>query len=70
MPEESPLEVTKEVVDSKTDLKGVKHGSLSERIRIDLEQLKDQVENNPLHNTVVTKMELLFMIILKITSTI
>ncbi|MEN2009847.1 SGNH/GDSL hydrolase family protein [Staphylococcus hominis] len=56
MPEESPLEVTKEVVDSKTDLKGVKHGSLSERIRIDLEQLKkDQVENNPLHNTVVTK---------------
>ena len=56
MPEESPLEVTKEVVDSKTDLKGVKHGSLSERIRIDLEQLKkEQVENNPLHNTVVTK---------------
>ena len=56
MPEESPLEVTKEVVDSKTDLKGVKHGSLSERIRIDLEQLKkDQVENNPLHNTLVTK---------------
>ncbi|MFY0486588.1 SGNH/GDSL hydrolase family protein, partial [Staphylococcus haemolyticus] len=42
--------------DSKTDLKGVKHGSLSERIRIDLEQLKkDQVENNTLHNTVVTK---------------
>ena len=56
MPEESPLEVTKEVVDSKTDLKGVKHGSLSERIRIDLEQLKkNQVENNPLYNTVVTK---------------
>ena len=40
MPEESPLEVTKEIVDSKTDLKGIKHGSLSERIRIDLEQLK------------------------------
>ena len=56
MPEESPLEVTKEVVDSKTDLKGVKHDSLSERIRNDLEQLK-KIKLKIIHytNTVVTK---------------
>lgn len=51
MPEESPLEVTKEVVDSKTDLKGVKHDSLSERIRNDLEQLK-KIKLKIIHYTI------------------
>ncbi|KGJ25391.1 SGNH/GDSL hydrolase family protein [Staphylococcus haemolyticus] len=56
MPELSPLEVTEEFVESKTDLKGFKHTTLSQRINSDFEQMKrEQTQSNQLQNLVVTR---------------
>lgn len=45
MPEMSPLEVTEQVQKSKTDLKGNKHKTLSERIAADFQNLNTENEN-------------------------
>ncbi|PTK52502.1 SGNH/GDSL hydrolase family protein [Staphylococcus haemolyticus] len=46
LPEMSPLEITSQFEDSKTDLKGIKHQNLSERIQKDINNLIEKYQLN------------------------
>lgn len=53
MPEMSPLEVTQQVEDSKTDLKGQKHDSLSIRLKQDFKVMKDALDKKQSDSKVI-----------------
>lgn len=53
LPEMSPLEVTEQVENSKLDLQGQKHNSLSERLKSDLNAMKSAASQRQDNNNIV-----------------